>query len=65
MNRNTAAHYRDPAEYQRDRDALRDRIQHETVLPLGAALIIIVLLSFGLWWAILWAVAPLASMLLE
>jgi hypothetical protein len=29
-----------------------DQLQLETVLPLGAALIIIVLLSLGLWWAI-------------
>ena len=65
MNRNTAQHYRKPAEYRRDHHARRDQFQRETVLPLGAALIIIVLLSLGLWWAILSAVRPLASALLE
>jgi hypothetical protein len=43
------AHYRTPAES-------RGTSQHgasnlsETALPLGAALIVIVLLSLGLWW---------------
>jgi hypothetical protein len=64
VNRNTVAHYRNPTEYRRDH-ALRDQLQRETVLPLGAALIIIVLLSLGLWWAILCAVSPLTSTLLE
>jgi hypothetical protein len=65
VNRNTAQHYHNPAEYRRDHYARRDKFQRETVLPLGAALIIIVLLSLGLWWAILSAVLPLASALLE
>jgi hypothetical protein len=65
VNRNTVAHYRNPTEYRRDHDALRDQLQRETVLPLGAALIIIVLLSLGLWWAILCAVSSLISTLLD
>jgi hypothetical protein len=65
VNRNTAERYRNPAEYRRDHYARRDQFQRETALPLGAALIIIVLLSLGLWWAILSAVLPLASALLK
>ena len=65
MNRNTAHHYRNPTEVGRDHYARRKQFQRETVLPIGAALIIIVLLSLGLWWAILSAVRPLASALLE
>jgi hypothetical protein len=42
-----------------DHEALRDQFQRQTVLPLGAALIIIVLLSLGLWWAIWLAVSSL------
>ena len=61
MNRNTAQHYRNPTEFRRDHYARRDQFQRETVLPIGAALIIIVLSSLGLWWAILSAVRPLAS----
>jgi hypothetical protein len=56
VNRNTAHHYRNPTEFRRDHDARRDQFQRETVLPIGAALIIMVLLSLGLWWAILSAV---------
>jgi hypothetical protein len=59
------AHYRNPIEYRRDHDALRDQLERETVLPLGAALIIIVLLSLGLWWAMFCAVSPLISALLQ
>ena len=58
-------HHRNPTEYRRDHDARRDQFQRETVLPLGAALIIIVLLSLGLWWAVLSVVWPLALALLE
>ena len=65
MNRNTAQHYRNSTEVGRDHCARRDQFQRETVLPIGAALFIIVLLSLGLWWAILSAVRPLASALLE
>ena len=65
MNRNTAQHYRNPTEFRRDHYARRDQFQRETVLPIGAALIIIVLLSLGLWWAILSAVRPLVLALLE
>jgi len=64
VNRNTAGHYRNPTEYRRDRYARYDQLQRETVLPIGAALIIIVLLSLGLWWAIWSVVLPLASALL-
>jgi hypothetical protein len=65
VNRNTAHHYRNPAEYRRDHYARRDQFQRGGSLPLGAALIIIVLLSLGLWWTILSAILPLASALLE
>jgi hypothetical protein len=53
VNRNMVSSYRNPAELRRDHDARRDQFERETVLPLGAALIIIVLSSLGLWWAIL------------
>jgi hypothetical protein len=56
-------HHRNPAEYRRDHDAGRDQFQRETVLPLWAALIIIVLSSVALWWAILSVVWPLISSL--
>ena len=58
------AHYRTPAEFQRDHHARRAQLQRETALPLGAALIVIVLLSLGLWWVILSAGSPLISALL-
>jgi hypothetical protein len=58
------AHYRTPAEFQRDHLARREQLQRETALPLGAALIIIVPLSLGLWWVILLAGSPLISALL-
>jgi hypothetical protein len=63
VNRNTVEH-RNPTEYRRDHDARRDQFQRETVLPLWAALIIIVLLSIAVWWAILSVVWPLISALL-
>jgi hypothetical protein len=63
VNGNTAQHYRNPAEYRRDHHARRDQFQRETALPIGAALIIVALLSLGLWWAILSAVWPLVSAL--
>jgi hypothetical protein len=56
--------HRNPTEYRRDHGARRDQFQRETVLPLWAALIIIVLLSIALWWAILSVVWPLISTLL-
>ena len=65
MNRNTAYHYRNPTEFRRDHYARRDQFQRDTALPIRAALIIIVLLSLGVWWAILSAVPPLASALLK
>jgi hypothetical protein len=65
VNRNTAEHYRNPAEYRRDHHARRDQFQRGGSLPLGAALIIIVLLSLGVWWTILSPVLPLASALLK
>ena len=65
MNRNTAAHYRNPTEFRRDHNARYDQFQRETALPLGAALIIIMLSSLGLWWAVLSVAWPLVSALLE
>jgi hypothetical protein len=64
VNSNSRFQYHDPAEYQRDHDGLRDRFQRETILPLGAALIIIVLLSLGLWCLIWLAVASVVPDLL-
>lgn len=64
VNSNSGSNYRNPAEYRRDHDELRDQFQRETILPLGAALIIIVLLSLGLWWAIWLAVSSLVPRLL-
>ena len=64
MSSNSGSNYRNPAEYRRDHDELRDQFQRETILPLGAALIIIVLLSLGLWWAIWLAVSSLVPRLL-
>ena len=61
MNRNMVSRYHNPAEFRRDHDARRDQFERETVLPLGVALISIVLSSLGLWWAILAAVWPLGS----
>jgi hypothetical protein len=61
VNSNMVSRYRNPAEFRRDHDARRDQFERETVLPLGAALIIIVLSSLGFWWAILAAGWPLAS----
>ncbi len=54
MKRNTVARYRNPGEYRRVQDAIsrREKFERDTVLALGPALIIIVLLSLGLWWAI-------------
>jgi hypothetical protein len=60
------SHYRTSAEIRRERYEQRGQLQRETVLPLGAALIVIALSSLGLWWAILSVVwPPLASTLLE
>ena len=55
VNSNSGLYYRDPAEYRRDHDALLDQLKRETILPLGAALIMIVLLSLGLW-CLIWLV---------
>jgi hypothetical protein len=49
VNRNTAEHYSSPAKLRRDQDARYEQLERETVLPLGTALIIIPLLSLGLW----------------
>jgi hypothetical protein len=65
VNRNTGSHYRSPAGFRTAHDARRVQLQREAALPLGAALISIVLMSLGLWWAILWAVSPLVSALLD
>jgi hypothetical protein len=54
-----------PAELRRAHDARYEQLERETVLPLGTALIIIPLLSLGLWWAVLSVAWPLASGLLE
>ena len=63
MDRNAVARYQTLAELRRDDHGRREQLQRETALPLGAALIIIVLLSLGLWWVILSAGSPLISAL--
>ena len=65
MNTSMTSHCRNPAEIRREHYAQRDQLQRETILPLGATLIVILLWSLGLWWAILSAVGPSASALLE
>ena len=63
MSRNTRSHYGDPIAYRRADDAISrpDQSEHEAALAPGAALIVIVLLSLGLWSAIWWVVSSLAS----
>ena len=55
------AHHRNLAESRRGQDAIsrREKFRRETALALGPALIIIVLSSLGLWWAIWWVVSAL------
>jgi hypothetical protein len=65
VNGSVAPHYRNSAEARKEHFAQRDQLQRETIHPLGVALIVIVLSSLGLWWAILSVVWPLASTLLE
>ena len=65
MNRNTVEHHGDPAEYRRDHNARHDQFQRETVVPLGVALLIIVLWFVALWWAILLVVSPLVLALVD
>ena len=62
MDRNTAARYQTFAELRRDHHGRREQLQRETDLPVGAALIIIVLLSLGLWWVIWLAGSPLSAL---
>ena len=63
MSRNTRSHYGDPIAYRRAHDAISraDQSEREAALAPGAALIIIGLLSLGLWSAIWWVVSSLAS----
>ena len=65
VDRHIVPHYRNAAAFRGDHCARRDQLQRETVLPLGVALIIIPLAPLGLWWAIVSAVWPLTSALLE
>ena len=58
-------HHHSAAEIRKDHDARRERFQHQSVLPLSTSLIIIVLVSLGLWWAILSLGWPLTLALLE
>ena len=57
MSRNTRSRYGDPIAYRSPHDALSrpDQSEREAPLAPGAALIVIVLLSLGLWSAIWWA----------
>ena len=63
MSRNTRSHYGDPIAYRRADDAISrpDQSEREAPLAPGAALIVIVLLSLGLWSAVWWVVSSLAS----
>jgi hypothetical protein len=66
VNWHTVPHRGYPSESRRGHDAISRRRQseRETALPLATALIVIVLLSLGLWYVI-WLVVPsLASALL-
>ena len=51
VTKSMAPQGRSIAEFRREHYAQRDQIERETILPLGAALIVIVLSSLGLWWA--------------
>ena len=62
MDRNTVARYQTFAELRRDHHGRREQLQREIDLPVGAALIIIVLLSLGLWWVIWLAGSPLSAL---
>ena len=62
MDRNAVARYQTLAELRRDHYGRREQLQRETDLPLGGALIIIVLLSPGLWWVIWLAGSPLSAL---
>jgi hypothetical protein len=62
VDRNTVARYQTFAELRRDHHGRREQLQRETDLPVGAALIIIVLLSLGLWWVIWLAGSPLSAL---
>jgi hypothetical protein len=67
VNRNIVSRYDDLAEYERDPNAISrpDQFERKTALAPRAALTIIVLASFGLWWAIWLAVSSLASLVLS
>jgi len=47
VDTNMVWHHRSAAEIRKDHDALHEQFQRQTVLPLGAALIIIVLCPLG------------------
>ena len=63
MNRITRSHYGDPAAYRRDHHAISrpDRSKSESRLAPGAALMMIVLSSLGLWSVIWLVVSSLAA----
>jgi hypothetical protein len=61
VNRVSRWQYQDLAEYWRDFDARRDQVERQVPLPLGWALIVIVLLSLELWGIVWLAVSALAS----
>jgi hypothetical protein len=65
VNRHTVPHYGYAAEYRRRHDAISrpDQSERESPLAPGAALIIIVVSSLGLWFVIWFAVSSLASAL--
>jgi hypothetical protein len=60
-----APHHHNPPELRREHYARRNQFRRESILPVGAALVIIVLVSLGLWSVILWAISPSVSALLE
>jgi hypothetical protein len=61
VNRVSRWQYQDFAGYRRDHVARHDEIERKAALPVGWALIIIVLLSLGLWSIVWLAVSALAS----
>jgi hypothetical protein len=65
VNKVTQSHYGEPAAYRRAHNAisLPDQSESESSPAPGAALMIVVLSSLGLWWVIWLAVSLSASAL--
>jgi hypothetical protein len=65
VNKKVVPRYGSPTEYRTDDDwTSRPReFEREAALPPGTALVIVVLVSAGLWWGIWLAVSTLASLI--